>query len=386
MNAWPLGALLLLFLQTAVQADPAQNLRPVSYHDLAGWESDDHTAALETFRRSCREILDRGSAFARTAIYGGAKEDWADTCAQAFSALDARSFFEQAFLPFRVVDSERPEGLFTGYYEPEMEGNRIRTPEFQVPIYRKPPDLLAFDADIQNRTGLAYGHLVNGQPHSYFTRREIEEGALTAQGLEIVWLKDWADAFFIHIQGSGRVRFEDGSVMRLTYSAKSGRPYTGIGGLLVERGAFNREDLSMQATRDWMDRNPEAARQLMWENQSFIFFREAMLEDPSLGAFGAQHVQLTPMRSLAIDRLYWMLGTPVWIDTQAPKGTSAQLQDFQHLMIAQDTGSAIRGAARGDVFWGFGEDATLTAGHMKSSGSMTVLLPSALARKLDLAP
>jgi membrane-bound lytic murein transglycosylase A len=174
--------------------------------------------------------------------------------------------------------------------------------------------------------------------------------------------------------------------MRLSYAAKSGQAYTGIGGLLVERGVLTREDMSMQSIRTWMRQHPYEARQLMWENKSFVFFREVQLEDPTLGALGAQKVQLTPGRSLAVDRTYWMFGTPVWLETTVPFPAAGKPPTFNGLLIAQDTGTAIRGRARGDVFWGFGADAAEVAGRMKSPGNMTVLLPNSAAKRLRLIP
>jgi membrane-bound lytic murein transglycosylase A len=190
----------------------------------------------------------------------------------------------------------------------------------------------------------------------------------------------------MQIQGSGRVRLSDGSLLRLAYAGKTGQPYTGIGGLLVARGAFTRDEMSMQATRAWMAKDEKAARELMWENKSFVFFREVDLGDPKLGPPGAQKVLLTPRRSLAVDRSLWMFGTPVWLDTMAPSGAKGQPVIFRHLMIAQDTGTAIKGYVRGDVFWGAGERAALTAGHMKSAGIMIVLLPKDLAGELTTQP
>jgi membrane-bound lytic murein transglycosylase A len=241
---------------------------------------------------------------------------------------------------------------------------------------------VGFDAATEKRLNLKYGRMLNGKPAGYLTRREIEEGALQARDLEIVWLKSWVDAFFIHVQGSGRIRFEDGSTMRLAYGAKSGQPYTGIGGVLVERGVLTKDTISMQALRAWMKDNPAKARELMWENKSFVFFREVKVDDPSLGAPGAQQVSLTPLRSLAIDRSLWMFGTPIWLNAKVPSGPAGALQDFRHLMVAQDTGTAIKGHARGDVYWGWGEEAASVAGQMKSPGAMIVLLPEKLAARL----
>jgi membrane-bound lytic murein transglycosylase A len=385
-SAWRSLRYLLLLVYSLVLSAPAQALEAVSYAALPGWAEDNHAAALKAFQRSCQEILAEGSSFGRPTFYGSRREDWLEVCRLGFEATHAKTFFEANFMPFKVLDQQRPEGLFTGYYEPEAMGSRTPNDKYDVPVYRKPADLVAFDKAQQHGSGHAYGRINAGKPQPYFTRREIEQGALRGKGLEIVWLKDWADAFFMHIQGSGRVRLEDGSVIRLAYGAKSGLPYTGIGGILVERGAFTRDEMSMQATRSWMATNPQAARELMWENQSFIFFREVELADPTLGAIGAQHVQLTPLRSIAVDRDIWPFGMPVWLDTAIPAGEGNRLEEFRQLLIAQDTGSAIRGQARGDVYFGFGDHAAIAAGHMKSPGVMIVLLPRAVAQGLGLVP
>ena len=354
------------------------------FHNLQGWMLDDHDAALKTFRRSCREIIADGSAFSRAVSFGGTKSDWIGLCHESMTAKDSRGFFETHFVPYRVNDAERPAGLFTGYYEPEAQGAKEPGGAFTVPVYGRPGDLVTFDRAQRKRTGLDYGRVTDGIPRPYFSRMEIERGALKGRGLELLWLREWADAFFMQIQGSGSVRLPDGSIVRLSYAAKSGRAYTGIGALLVERGVFTREQMSMQAIRAWMNENPEKARHLMWENQSFVFFREVRLEDPDLGALGAQHVQLTPERSIAVDRNIWMFGTPVWLETAAPAEQTGGLQPFHKLLIAQDTGTAIKGHARGDVYWGSGETAGHIAGLMKSPGKMIVLLPKSIAQRLGL--
>jgi membrane-bound lytic murein transglycosylase A len=355
-------------------------LEKTSFSAIVGWTGAEHGRALEAFRPSCREILAEGRAFRRPSRFGGVRSDWIDVCERAVSARDPRSFFEQNFLPLKVNDPTRPEGLFTGYFEPEAEGSLKFGSRFAVPIYRKPDDLVAFDES--SSTALRYGRLVAGDPRPFFTRREIEEGALAGRGLEVVWLADWADAFFMHVQGSGRVRLEDGSILRLAYAGKSGQPYTGIGGLLVERGILQREDMSMQAIRSWMADHPAEARALMWENKSFVFFREVTVEDPALGPPGAQKVPLTRLASLAVDRSLWTFGTPMFLDTSSPRAHDTGEETFRRLLIAQDTGTAIRGYARGDVFWGAGDDAAWIAGHMKSEGHMTALLPVPLAERL----
>jgi membrane-bound lytic murein transglycosylase A len=357
-------------------------LEPASFDKLKGWAAADHAGALAAFRRSCVEILEEGNGFKRPVTYGGKREDWTAVCLAARKAGPARKFFEEHFSVLSVNDPARPEGLMTGYYEPESKGSLIRGGDYQVPIYGRPADLVAFDEDTAGRVGLSYGRHDKGEAKGYFTRTEIEEGALKGRGLELAYLADWADAFFMQVQGSGRVRLPDGKVIRFAYAAKTGQPYTGIGGVLVERGILPRDGMSMQAVRGWIRDNPQAGRALMRENKSFVFFRRIEVEDETLGPPGAQKVQLTPLHSLAVDRSIWMFGTPVWIDTTAPSGKGQSLEIFRELMIAQDTGTAIRGYVRGDVFWGAGERAALIAGHMKSPARMAVLLPKPLAKRL----
>ena len=377
-----LGLACLFAISLAMTAEAKPILNAVSFAQIEGWANDDHAAALATFRRSCTEILASGHGFERDVRFGGNRADWLEVCKSAVHAKSARHFFEEEFAALRVADLVRPEGLFTGYYEPEAEGSRTAGNGYDVPIYRKPDDLVNFDQATEKQINLKYGRMVQGKPAGYFTRREIEEGALRDRDLELVWLKSWVDAFFIHVQGSGRIRLADGSAMRLAYGAKTGQPYTGIGGLLVERGILTKDNMSMQALRKWMKDNSGSARELMWENKSFVFFREVKVDDPLLGAPGAQQVSLTPLRSIAIDRSLWMFGTPIWLDAKVPSGPAGEMQDFRHLMIAQDTGTAIKGHVRGDVYWGWGDKAALIAGHMKSSGTMIVLLPKILAARL----
>ena len=357
-------------------------LKSTTFARIVGWSEDNHASALATFRRSYDEMKSGAHGFKREAIFGGKLEDWLSIPEKAFTTTEARVFFETYFIPHEVTDPSRSEGLFTGYYEPEAEGSLHETTVYQVPIYRKPPELVSFDDECQKLTGLAYGRIQNGRAEGFFTREQIEKGALKGRDLEIVWLKSWVDAFFIHVQGSGRIRLVDGTIMRLAYAGKNGQPYSGIGAILLKRGVATPQTMSMQVLRDWMAAHPSEARDLMWNNNSFIFFRNIEVPDNSLGALGAQQVHLTPLRSLAVDRSIWMFGTPIWIDTNTPPEAKGGAKPFQHLMVAQDTGTAIKGHVRGDVYWGWGDDAALNAGHMKSPGRMIVLLPRAVADKL----
>ena len=381
MKALVAGLLLMALSQPAAAGT---RLEPVAFSSLPGWKSDDHQAALAVFRRSCAETASHGTSFTRPVAFGGSRRDWLSVCAAAAQAQDARHFFEENFRPFRVHDGNRPQGLFTGYYEPELAGSRVPTAQFSVPVFGKPDDLITFDPRTEKRLGLRYGRKVAGRARPYFTRREIDEGVLSGRGLELLWVSDPAELFFMQVQGSGRIRLSDGSLTRLAYAAKSGLPYTGIGGVLVARGTIPAEGLSMQAIRQWMKANPQAARELMWHNKSYVFFRETPMGDVTLGAPGGQHVALTPERSLAVDRRLWRFGMPVWLDTTAPLPEGEH--PLQRLFIAQDTGSAITGAARGDVYWGWGNRAETTAGGMKSPGIMTVLLPLSLANRLKPMP
>ena len=355
---------------------------PILFDRITSWSQAGFDLSLAAFQRSAAEILSKGSGFGRAPTYAGALEDWVPTCKAAIEAGDARAFFESHFAAFVIHDTERPQGLFTGYYEPLVEGTRHAHPEFPVPVYRKPADLVTFSPEEAKQTGLAYGRRRNGKAEGYDTRQMIEEGVLRDQGLEICWLKDWTDAFFMHIQGSGRMKLAEGGEIRLAYAGKTGQPYTGIGGVLLTRGVGTPDTMSMQMLRGWMKDHPAEARSLMWNNKSYVFFQEIAVTDPNLGAIGAAKVNLTPLRSLAVDRRHWMFGTPIFLETTTPPETPGGAKPFVELMIAQDTGTAIKGLVRGDVYWGWGEEQAHIAGHMKSPGKMTVLLPHAVGRSL----
>lgn len=377
------GIAILMASGEPLSADmPPDILKPVGFASLEGWADDDHRAALLTFLRSCKEAVAEGRGFGRAVEFGGKREQWTEICQLARLTDDARHFFETSFMPFEISDPDRPGGLFTGYYEPEVEGNLKPGDGYSVPVYRTPADLVRFDDSEAALAGVRYGRRLGSEPKPYLTRREIEEGALAGRGLEIVWLRDWADAFFVQVQGSGRVRLPDGEILRLAYAAKSGLEYTSIGQVLVDRGVFSRDAMSMQAIRAWMAVNPRAARELMWLNRSYVFFRQSPVIDPALGPPGAQQVLLTPGRSLAVDRNIWAFGTPIWLETAIPGMSGPSGTTLQRLFVAQDTGSAIKGYARGDIFFGSGNEAAWRAGHMKGTGRMVVLLPRTIAAGL----
>jgi membrane-bound lytic murein transglycosylase A len=309
----------------------------LSFSDLNGWADDDHDAALSVFRTTCADMVG---------------DEWQTLCAIADTAPDARTFFELFFRPV-LIGGDGP-ALFTGYYEPELDGSRQRTSRFRHPLYRVPPEA---------RAGV------------WRTRREIEEDRLLeGRGLEIVWIEDPVDLFFLQIQGSGRVRLPDGSVIRVGYGGRNGHPYRSIGQELVGRGVYEPHQVSAQVIRNWVRRNPAEGRELLYHNPSYVFFREVEIADPALGPLGAMNRSITPMRTIAVDPAYTPLGAPVWIEKDGPA-------PMWRLMIAQDTGGAIRGAQRADIFFGFGDAAGVAAGEIRDPGRMVVLLPIEMAHQ-----
>lgn len=304
---------------------------PLGFADLDGWAEDDHAAALAAFRVTCAQRKEPG---------------WAAACAQAEDVRDARVFFETHFRPVVIGD---PPALFTGYYEPELEGSATRTPRFSHPAYGRPPE---FDG--------------KGQWHS---RSVIEErGLLRGRGLELVWFEDPVEVFFLQIQGSGRVRLQDGSVVRLGFAAKNNHPYRSIGAELVRRGAMDQHRVSAQGIKAWVKRNPDQGPGLLRHNPSFVFFRKMPDLPPERGPVGAMNRSVTTLRSIAVDPAFIPLGAPVWVE----KDGNGPLR---RLMIAQDTGTAIKGAQRADIFYGTGAAAGQTAGRVRDGGRMVVLLP-----------
>ena len=365
-------------------------LLPVTWSDLTGWHSDDPRPALEAFRRSCAKIetappsrpMGGGRAPDGRAVYGTVGE-WQSICLEAetqdnISAAEARSLLEKLFRPYRVRVPANGRDLFTGYYEPELLGCRVPSEGCAVPLLARPDDLVMVDLglfreDLKGRR--IAGRVADGTLRPYEDRAEIEGGALGEAGQPIAFVSDPVDAFFLHIQGSGRVRLPDGSALRVGYDGQNGYPYTAIGRVLIRQGHLTRDNVSMQSIRAWLAANPEKRDDILRSNASYIFFRDLKIEDPSLGPLGAQGVPLTPLRSLAVDRRHHALGVPMWVETSLP-GAGEPLNT---LMIAQDTGGAIVGPVRGDVFFGFGGEAPALAGAMKQPGSLTVLLPARLA-------
>ena len=361
-------------------------LEPASFDDLPGWREDPMAPALGAFRRSCQrmsalpdETALGGSGFA------GTVGDWRIACAAAERVpadndAAVRSYFETWFQPLAArADGGSEEGLFTGYYEPLLDGSREPSERYHVPLYGRPSDLVSVDLglfreDLKGRR--IAGRIEDGRLIPYADRKEIEKGALTDRDLELVWVDDPIDAFFLQIQGSGRVRLAEGGEIRVGYAAENGHPYYAIGRELVKRGELQKEEVSMQSIRRWLEEHPEEAPEVLSTNASYVFFQEIQGEGP----LGAEGVPLVPERSLAVDRKHWPLGVPLWLDTMAPDAEeNAPDRPLRRLVIAQDTGGAIRGPIRGDVFWGAGDEAAEIAGRMKHGGRMWVLVPRELA-------
>lgn len=337
----------------------------VGFADLSGWDLDQQEKALLAFKRSCR-VMGKSSQSKLRPGFTGRYADWSGICAAAKKVASgnrkaARSFFEHNFVPAWLINGN-DRGLFTGYYEPELAASLKRSKKYSVPLYRAPKDL--------RRNGKAY-----------FTRAQIENGALKNRGLEFVFLKNPVDAFFLHVQGSGRLFLDNGKMLRVGFAAKNGRSYTSIGKVLIKQGALARQNVSMQSIRHWLTKNPQQATRVMQKNQSFIFFKPLKNINPRLGPIGAQGVPLAPKRSLAIDRSIHGYGLPFWLETEIPDVKTGKLIAFKQLMIAQDTGSAIKGAIRGDIYWGSGKDAGDAAGKMQQPGKLFLLLPKRLAAK-----
>ncbi len=355
---------------------PGFDLIPVAFADIPGWRDDDHAAALAAFRRGAAVLADHPPKRRQV----GLDPDALAAAVRRAAALPAdtprdaaRAFFEANFVVREVRPHDGP-AFYTGYYEPIVAGSRQPSATFRTPLYAQPSDLVEIDPDRPPpgiEPGFRFARMTAAGPVPYFDRGEIErDGALRGQGLEIAWLADPVDAFYIHIQGSARLRLIEGGEMRVTFAAKTGHPYTAIGRELIAMGALPKGGATMRTVRAWLADHPADAPDLMARNRSFIFFREAPVEDPALGPVAAAKVPLSEGRSLAVDRLVHSFGAPVFVEAALPDGTP-----WRRLMVAQDTGSAIVGPARGDIFTGSGDAAGEIAGALQSRGRFILLWP-----------
>ena len=320
----------LLMGAEANAAEPEYTI--LDFRDLNGWAEDDHAAALRVFLDTCRDMND---------------PDWRTLCAVAADQTDARAFFELFFRPMLIEDGE--PALFTGYFEPELDGDLYPSDRFRYPIYRMPPEARAGG--------------------SWLTRREIETTEMMqGRGLEIAWVDDPVELFFLQVQGSGRIRLPGGRQIRVGYGGANGHEYRSVGVELIRRGIYKAHQVSAEVIKNWVRRNPMEGEELLRHNPSYVFFRVVNEVPPEKGPLGAMNRSITAMRSIAVDKRFTPLGAPVWIEKDGEN-------PLQQLMVAQDTGSAIKGAQRADIFFGTGDRAGREAGKLRDPGRMVVLMP-----------
>jgi len=384
------GALLFWLLNPPATVSTASiALRPVSYSELEGWAATDPRLARDAFARSCTRLSGLPVGEAMTgAGHGGTAGDWIESCRHiplSGNAALVRRWFEDNFVPVAISSQGEREGLFTGYYEPELEGSRKMAGPFRIPVYGRPDDLV--DADLGAFRETLRGERISGRVVDrklvpYFTRAEIDHFGLP-HAPTLFFAEDPASVFFLQIQGSGRVHFADGLVERVAYDGQNGLPYTPIGRILLESGQIARAKMSMQAIKSWIDSHPFKSANVMEKDRSFVFFKELPLGNAALGSPGAEGVPLTPDASIAVDERLNVLGAPYYIVAKVPDADPARPdRALDQLVVAQDIGGAIRGGVRADVFFGYGKLAESLAGRMKSRGFLYVLLPRALARRV----
>ena len=355
-------------------------LKQASFSELPAWQHANTVKSLQVFQRSCRVFLKQDPAKSiGTNLIPMQVGDWTNACkaamaVQPISKETAKAFFEKWFVPAEFYHEDRVEGLFTGYYLPEFEGSLVKTQEYYVPMYGVPSDLVTVhlnDFDSHILQGNWAGRVKDKRLYPYYTREEIKKGALNGRAEVIVWLKNPIDGLTLEIEGSGLVRLPNGERLSLGYAAQNGAPYTPIARVLIEKGVMTYDNASMQRIRAYLDAHPDEIDSVLNQNKSVVFFRQEKRES----ALGTQGVELTPGYSLAVDTRWVPLGVPLWLDTTRPDEVHNAQHPLQRLMIAQDTGGAIRGAVRGDFFWGAGEKATAVAGRMKNKGHYWLLLP-----------
>ena len=373
----------------------AISYQPLTFAQMPGWQEDDHAAAFKAFRRSCDRVL--ASARNRTAaeqvpppaLPPAALVATCEAVSRHTGAVtkgDAKAFFERHFTPNSVVHAG-PPGLLTGYYEPLLTGSRTPQGEFQTPIYKRPPDLVnLIDETQRGAVGMSLTHARKTEAgvEPYATRAAIEQGALKDKNLELMYLTDPVEVFFLQIQGSGRVKLTDGTVVRVHYDGKNGHPYSSIGRYLIDKGLLAADKVSMGALKRWLKADPERGKSVMWQNASYVFFRELKGAEQVKGPLGAMQVPLTPGRSLAVDPGHHALGLPIYVSADGMKHVN-KVGVFNRLMVAQDVGSAIKGPERGDIYFGSGDAAGRLAGVTKHPGKFVILLPNDTPARAEAA-
>jgi len=358
------SVLLCLLLGACVK--PAGIGKPVDWSTLSGWETDQHAEAWPALVNGCK-------------VLPGKTENWKNICRNAHDIKNptheqAKSFFERHFEPHRVNNGKwKNQGLITGYYEPLLHGSFEPTEQSKYPIYRRPDELLTVDldelyTDLQGKR--TRGRLQDKRVVPFYSRSEIDGPDNPIQGNEIIWVNDQVALFFLHIQGSGRIQLPDGNIVNVGYADQNGHPYVSIGRVLIDRGELQKEDVSLFTIRDWLREHPDQSQLLLNQNPSYVFFK--LSDNDTQGPTGSLNVPLIAERSAAVDPDTIPLGTPIWIETELPDSDESA---FNQLILAQDTGGAIKGAVRADIFWGQGERAEQMAGKMKQKGKIYALLP-----------
>jgi len=357
--------------------------RPLAWSQIAGWAADDHLQAYRAFRTSCASIAAQRNQPADSKALGASlREPCRAAKARAITEDGkARAFFEENFLPLQISRLGEDAGFVTGYYEPIIDGSRTQTDVYSVPVYRRPSNLFVRgftqeSVSLPNK-GQVFRKIGRRKLVPYYDRGEIEDGAIAGRGLEICWLKNQTDLLFAQIQGSARIRLENGSTVRINYDAHNGYPYTAVGRVLIDRGIIPKEQMSMQKIREWMEQNPDGAKEVRRQNRAYVFFREVPLSDQD-EAVGGQGVPLTPGRSIAVDKSLHVYGTPFFIEGELPIESEQSKTPFRRLMIAQDTGSAITGPARADIYYGAGPEAGRISGRFRHNMRFVMLVPKSL--------
>lgn len=362
-------------------------LEPVTYAELPGWSADDFQDVSTAFSRSCKRLQPQPPDRSMGALAeAGSIGDWIQLCDEIdllTAPAEVKAAFERLLTPMRVrVTTGETSGLFTGYFEAQLDGSRTPSARYATPLYRLPADLVSVSlgdfSDALSGKRIA-GKVAGGKLVPYDTRAEIVSGSLKDRAEPLVWVDDPVDAFMLQVQGSGRVALAEGGEMRVGYAGANGRAYYAIGRELVKRGEIPLEEISLQSIRAWAKANPQQTPEVLNTNASYVFFRA--LTGP--GPIGAQGAPLTPGRSLAVDRRFLPLGVPVWVDLDHPESPGGTLR---RMVIAQDVGGAIKGPIRGDFFWGHGPQAEALAGTMKASGTYYILIPKQKSDTISMAP
>ncbi|MBR7158209.1 MAG: MltA domain-containing protein [Alphaproteobacteria bacterium] len=371
-----LGVLGFFLFKSYFTFEPEIKTEKIAFKELPGWQKDNIKEALPALQNNCAalEKLPAEYKLATDYIDFGTPADWQGFCNKIKDFKgenkDLYRLLAEETVPYKLITKDKKKGVFTGYYEAELKGSNEKTEKYNVPVYGRPYDMVQIDLrdfGIEADKPKFFAMVKDGKVVPYVSRKEFEKAP---NAPVLVWVDSVVDLFIMQIQGSGRVQTENGEHIKIGYAANNEHPFVGIGSLMMKNGLLEKGKSSMPEIKDWLLKNPEKARELMAENPRYIFFKI----NESEGPFGALGVPLTPKRSLAVDTNYIALGVPLWLDTVDADGNK-----IQQLMTAQDIGKAIKGKIRGDFFWGFGEEAFLQAGRMKSAGEYFVLLPKAKA-------